>query len=184
MTSTTGTISNLYSNILAVKNNNTQRATNDIFEACTSSTGNYIYYNNSSIFGHMNVTNSALSWFINSSGAATFPSVNNGVSSISTLAVGSSSVRGTGDLLTVSVTPTGNYIYLNNGGTFGAYNTNTSSFPWFIEMDGDSSFQSVNCYNLSVKNTKQQVTKTIRVFNLLKYPFTEKVKKKKKLGQS
>ena len=28
-------------------------------------------------------------------------------------------------------------------------------------MDGDATFKSVNCNNLSVKNTKQQVTKTI-----------------------
>jgi hypothetical protein len=47
LTSTTGAINDLYSNILAVNNNNTRRATNDIFEVCTSSsTGNYIYYNN------------------------------------------------------------------------------------------------------------------------------------------
>ena len=36
-----------------------------------------------------------------------------------------------------------------------------STFHWFIELDGDATFQSVNCNNLSVKNTKQQVTKTI-----------------------
>ena len=46
-------------------------------------------------------------------------SIINGVSSISTLAVGSSSVRGSGDLKTASVTPTGNYIYLNNAGSLG-----------------------------------------------------------------
>ena len=73
-------------------------------------------------FGHINVTNSTSSWSINSSGSATFPSLNSGISSISTLAVGSPNVRGTGDLLTVSVTSTGNYIYLNNGGALGGYN--------------------------------------------------------------
>ena len=71
LTSTTGTISNLYSNILAVNNNNIQRATNDIFEVCTtSSTGNYLYYNNTSVFGHINTSNSASSWFIDSNGLA------------------------------------------------------------------------------------------------------------------
>ena len=70
----------------------------------------------------INVTNSNNSWFINSSGSATFPSLNvNGVSSTSTLAVGSSSVRGSGDLFTVSVTPNGDYLYLNNGGALGLY---------------------------------------------------------------
>ena len=129
LNSTTGTINNLYSNILAVNNNNTQRAVNDIFEVATSSTGNYLYYNNSSVFGFINTSNSASSWSINSSGSATFPSLNSGVSSISTLAIGSPSVRGSGDLLTVSVTSTGNYIYLNNGGVLGGYNaTGNPSF--------------------------------------------------------
>ena len=69
----TGIINNLYSNILAINNNNTRRSTYDIFEVATSSTGNYLYYNNSSTFGFINFTNSASSWFINSSGAATLP---------------------------------------------------------------------------------------------------------------
>jgi hypothetical protein len=50
--------------------------------------------------------------------------------------------------------------FFNDGGTLGLYNTDSSSFPWFVEVDGDSTFQSVNCNNLSVKNTKQQATKT------------------------
>ena len=76
LTSTTGTITNLYSNILAVNNNNTRRATNDTFEVATSSTGNYIHYKNTSFFGHINVTNSALSWYIDSNGLSNFRSVN------------------------------------------------------------------------------------------------------------
>ena len=55
----TGIINNLYSNILAINNDNTRRSTNDIFEVVTSSTGNYLYYNNTSIFGHINTSNSA-----------------------------------------------------------------------------------------------------------------------------
>ena len=86
-------------------------------------------------------------------GSASFPSLNSGVSSISTLAVGSSSVRGNGDLLNVSVTPTGNYIYLNNGGALGGYDaTGTpASFPWMIEMSGlkclDSLYIWLKCLN-------------------------------------
>ena len=101
----------MYSNILAVNNNNhTRRATNDIFEVATSSTGNYIYYNNSSVFGHINTNNSISSWYIDSNGSASFPSLNvSGVSSTLNLAVGSPSIGGSGDLLTVSVTPTGDY---------------------------------------------------------------------------
>jgi hypothetical protein len=91
-----GIINNLYSNILAINNNNSRRSVNDIFECCTnSSTGNYIYYNNSSTFGFINATSASSSWLINSSGNAQFPSLNvSGLSSLSTLAVNSSSVRG------------------------------------------------------------------------------------------
>ena len=122
------------------------RASNDLFNVSISSTGNYLYYNNSSVFGHINTGNSALNWSINSSGSATFPSLNSGVSSISTLAVGSPSVRGNGDLLTVSVTSTGNYIYLNNGGALGGYNStgNPSFFPWMIEMSGLGTFRNIS----------------------------------------
>ena len=54
------------------------------------------------------------------------------------MAVNSSSVRGSGDLITVSITPTGNYIYLNNGGVLGGYNTSgiPANFPWTIDMVG------------------------------------------------
>ena len=41
----TGIVNNLYSNILAINNNNTRRSTNDIMEVCTSPTSNYLYYN-------------------------------------------------------------------------------------------------------------------------------------------
>ena len=92
-------------------------------EVATSSTGNYLYYNNSSVFGHINTGNSASSWSINSS-----------------------SVRGTGDLITISITPTGNYIYVNNGSALGGYNStgNPSFFPWMIEMSGLGTFRSIS----------------------------------------
>jgi hypothetical protein len=167
----TGIINNLYSNILAINNNNTRRATNDIFEVATSSTGNYIYYNNSSVFGHINTTNSALSWYINSSGSAQLPSLTSttanittdnvgtlnvsGTASTSNLCIGSSSMRTSSDKLNVILTSTGPYMFFNDGGTLGTYNTNTSSFPWFIEMSGYSNFQTVNCNKtLSVSNIK------------------------------
>jgi hypothetical protein len=114
-----------------------------------------LYYNNSSIFGHINTSNSNNSWSISSSGSAQFPSLNvNGVSSTSTLAVNSSSVRGSGDLLTVSVTPGGDYLYLNNGGTLGLYKSdgNPSFFPWIIDKNGNARFRAfrsnnaLNCY--------------------------------------
>ncbi len=116
LSSTSGSITNLYSNILSINNGNSLRSANDLFNVSINSSGNYLYYNNSSVFGHINTSNSASSWSINSSGLASFPSLTSCVSSISSLAVNSSSVRGSGDLITVSVTPTGNYIYLNNEG--------------------------------------------------------------------
>ncbi len=69
-----GIVNNLYSNILSINNGNTRRSTNDIFECCTSSTGNYIYFNNSSTFGFLNVSDSNKSWFVNQNGNLTFPS--------------------------------------------------------------------------------------------------------------
>ena len=45
-------------------------------------------------------------------------------------------MRTSTDKLNVSLSST--------GGTLGTYNTNTSSFPWFIELDGDASFSTVN----------------------------------------
>jgi hypothetical protein len=56
-----GIVNNLYSNILAINNGNSRRSTNDILEVATSSTGNYLYYNNSSTFGRINTTNSNFS---------------------------------------------------------------------------------------------------------------------------
>jgi hypothetical protein len=69
-------------------------------------------------------------------------------------------MRSNNDLFNASSSSTGPYLFIGGDCTIGTYDTNTSSFPWFVEMDGDATFQSVNCNNLSVKNTKQQVTKT------------------------
>jgi hypothetical protein len=156
LASTTGTITNLYSDILAVNNNNTRRATNDIFEVCTSSsTGNYLYYNNTSVFGHINTSNSALSWYIDSNGLSSFKSSNvSGVSSTSNLCIGSSSMRTASDKLNVSLSSTGPYMFFNDGGTLGVYDTNTSSFPWFVELDGDATFSTVNSPTISTPHLK------------------------------
>ena len=123
----TGIINNLYSNILAINNNNTRRATNDIFEVATSSTGNYLYYNNSSTFGHINTSYSASSWFTNSSGAATLPSLSTPTGTITTLTSTTGTItnlysnilavnnnnqqRATNDIFEVATSSTGNYIY-------------------------------------------------------------------------
>ena len=101
------------------------------------------------------ISNSALSWFINSSGSAQFPSLNvSSVSSTSNLCIGSSSMRTSTDRLNVSLSSTGPYLFFNDGGTLGTYNTNTSSFPWFVELDGDATFQSVNSSSISTSYLK------------------------------
>ena len=79
-------INNLYSNILSINNGTALRSSNDIFNVSVSpTTGNYLYYNLQSVFGHINFTNSALSWFINSSGAATLPSLTTPTGAITSL---------------------------------------------------------------------------------------------------
>ena len=120
-----------------------------MFFSASPTTRNYLYYNNSSVFGHINTSNSVSSWSINSSGSASFPSLNvNGTASISTnLCISSSNMRTSTDKLNVSTTSTGPYMFFNDGGTLGTYNTKTSLFPWFIEIDGDTKFKSINLVN-------------------------------------
>ena len=167
LASTTCSITNLYSNILSINNNNSLRSANDIFECCTSSTSNYIYYNNSSTFGFINATSASSSWLVNSSGNAQFPSLNvNGLSSTSTLAVNSSAIRGSGDLLTVSVTPSGDYLYLNNAGTLDVYRSsgNPSFFPWTIDTIGLATFRSITSITSNVStNNVSGVTTTSKL---------------------
>ena len=76
---------NLYSNILSINNNNSRRSNNDILEVATSPTSHYLYYNNSSTFGHINTTNSTLSWNITTSGSATIPTINSVTENVGTL---------------------------------------------------------------------------------------------------
>jgi len=51
-------------------------------------------------------------------------------------------MRSTNDLLNESSSSTGPYVFIGGYCTIGTYNTNNSSFPWFIEMmDGDATFK-------------------------------------------
>ena len=111
---TSNLINNLYSNILSINNGTALRAANDLFNISISRTENYLYFNSASVFGHINNSNNLLSWYINSSG----------VSTLSNLAIGSSSMRTSTDRLNVSITSTGPYMIFNDGGTLGIYNTN------------------------------------------------------------
>jgi hypothetical protein len=77
----------LYSN-----NGTALRSANDLFNVSVSpTTGNYLYYNNSSAFGHINTSVSASSWYINSSGSATIPIINSTTANIGTLNVSTAS---------------------------------------------------------------------------------------------
>ena len=78
-------------------------------------------------------------------------------------------MRTSTDKLNVSLSSTGPYMFFNDGGTLGTYNTNTSSFPWFIEMSGLGSFQNVNCKKLTVENIKSKtiVMNTVYEMDLL-----------------
>jgi hypothetical protein len=131
---TTGNIINrLFTNILAINNNNSRRSVNDIFEVATSSTGNYLYYNNSSTFGYINTSNSTNSWFINQNGNLNIPvittpsgtitsltstsgSINNLYSNILSINNGTA-LRSANDLFNVSISSTGNYLELDRNRT-------------------------------------------------------------------
>jgi len=53
ISSLTGTINILYSIILSINNGTALRAANELFNVSASPrTGNYLYYNTSSVFGH------------------------------------------------------------------------------------------------------------------------------------
>jgi len=155
ISSLAGSINNLYSNILSINNGTALRSANDLFNVSISSTGNYLYYNNSSVLGVINTSNSNNSWSINSSGNAQFPLLNvSGVSSTSNLCIGSSSMRTASDRLNVSLSSTGPYMFFNDGGTLGVYNTDLALFPWFVEVDGDATFSTVNSPSISTPHLK------------------------------
>ena len=157
----TGTINNLYSNIFIINNNNIRRSTNDIFEVATNSTGNYIYYNNSSTFGHINTINSALSWFINSNGAAAIPSITTPSGAITTLTSTTGTITTltstTGAITTLtSTTGTINDLYsdilaINNNNTRRATNdifeVATSSTENYLYYNNSSTFSHINTSN-------------------------------------
>jgi len=52
-------------------------------------------------------------------------------------------MRSYNDLLNASSSSTGPYLSIGGDCTIGTYNTNNSTFPWFVEMDGDATFSTV-----------------------------------------
>jgi hypothetical protein len=172
ISSLAGSINNLYSNILSINNGNALRSANDLFNVSVSpTTGNYLYYNNSSAFGHINTSNSAASWLINSAGSGTIPVINSTTGNITTGNITTlnvyetatinkvsinSTMRSNNDLFNVSSSSTGPYLFIGGDCTIGTYNTSNSSFPWFVEMDGDSTFQSVSTPHLKATGRIKQ----------------------------
>jgi hypothetical protein len=76
-----------------------------------------------------------------------------GTATITKLSI-NSTMRSNNDLLNASSSSTGPYLFIGGDCTIGTYDTNTSSFPWFVEMDGDATFQSVNSPSISTPNLK------------------------------
>ena len=196
-------------------NSNSLRSAADIWEASISSTGSYIYFNNSGTIGIYNTSNSSFPWYITIAGLALLPTITNsnslsvtGTSTFTnlpyyintsdqlinkayvdnrfttlnsttgtiatlnsttgtiatlnstllnsttgtiqnlfsnTLSVNSnSSLRSANNLLEVSLSPTTSYMYFNNAGTLGIYDTIHSTFNWYINLAGLGSFTSIN----------------------------------------
>ncbi len=110
--------SNALAKVTKLSVNATLRSSNDLFNVSASSAGNYLYYNLDSVFGHIH-TNSLYNWYINASG----------ICSVQNLCIGSANMRTSTDRLNDSLSSTGPYLFFNDGGTLGTYDTNTSSFP-------------------------------------------------------
>ena len=79
-------------------------------------------------------------------------------------------MRTASDRLNVSLSSTGPYMFFNDGGTLGLYNTNSLSFPWFVEVDGDASFQSVSTPHLKAtgKIKRERVVDSGNIYNITK----------------
>ena len=58
-----------------------------------------------------------------------------------------------------SISSTGPYLFIASDATIGTYDTNNSIYPWFVEMDGDAKFESINCQNTTT-TSKLRVTNT------------------------
>jgi len=174
-----GIVNNLYSNILSINNGNARRSTNDILEVATSSTSNYLYYNNSSTFGHINVSDSNKSWFVNQNGNLNIPIITSPSATITTLTSttstitnlysnilsinNGSSLRSVNDLFNVSVSPTtGNYLYYNSLSTFGHINTSVSASSWFINSSGAGTIPTLNSTTGNIANLNISTASTFQ----------------------
>ena len=113
--------------------------------------------------------NSTFPWLINMSGLGSFRTVTTTTANITTDNVATLNVSGTAtitklsinstmrssnDLFNASSSTTGPYLFIGGDCTIGTYNTNNSTFPWFVEMDGDANFSTVNSPTISTPHLK------------------------------
>ena len=124
-----------------------------------SNNGSYIYFNNTATLGAYNVNDSTFPWLINMWGLGSFRTVTTTTANITTDNVGTLNVSGTStitklliistmrnnnNLFNCSTSSTVSYLFIANDATIGTYDTNNSTYPWFVEMDGDAKFNSIN----------------------------------------
>ena len=77
----------------------------------------------------------------------------------SSCSVNSTQLRSSSDIWEASINPTGSYLYFNNAGTIGIYNTNTYSSTWFIDINGLGSFPTItsNTANITTANINNSI---------------------------
>jgi len=64
--------------------------------------------------------------------------------------VNSTQLRSSSDIWEASINPTGSYLYFNNAGTIGIYNTINNSFPWYIDINGSSILPTITSSTLNI----------------------------------
>ena len=153
------TITTLYSSTLGINCSSSLRATGDLLEVSVSPTGSYLYFNSSGRLGAYNTTNSTFPWYIDiTGGLGSFITVNSTNATLTNLYSSSlsvnagSSLRSALDIMEVGISPTGSYLYFNNSGTIGVYNTTLLNSPWYITVSGTASIPTVNSTNVNTTN--------------------------------
>ena len=85
-----------------------------------------------------------------------------GTATITKLSI-NSTMRNNNNLFNCSTSSTGPYLFIANDATIGTYDTNNSIYPWFVEMDGDAKFNSINLTsgNIQTNNSLNVYSNTI-----------------------
>jgi len=148
---------NLYSKNLSI-NSPSFRTSTDFFNVSLTPSTAYVYIDAFLTLGVYNPTNNTNPWNICATGLGTFTTINSTTGTFqnlfsNTLSVNSnSSLRAASNLLEVSLSPTSSYMYFNNAGTLGIYDTIHSTFNWYINLAGLGSFTTINATNATLNN--------------------------------